>query len=910
MIWLIALLIPMTALMMGSVDPWAFKAMEESVLALGIVWIVRVALGSCTWPIINRKLRLPLIGLLLLLSTVALQLVPLPIQVERLISPSTYHLYEISLPGWPEKVPYSWLQQSRLFREDLIKAPGAAREGSKQTFPTEMEHFAAEGTKVRDGRILFPLSVAPSLTKGGLFKLLTSFLLGVMIILYPFPEGNHGRKNVYQVLARVILATGLLVSFVGLLEEFISNGKPLWIWTPYSLKGQEVWAGRAFGPFANPDHYACFLAMLLPPAIGGMLFPGMLGKVRERAAVPLLCGVIAVVIVSALLATASRGGILNAAVGIAVLVLLSYRLPAERRPPIFRSRRRSLVILTAGAAGLLSSAIVLAGNSNRTLADSRLRAPFGDESVAARFIPSLDTVQMISDFPILGIGLGAWPDLYRRYTRPPWSPVFMNAAHDEYVQFLAETGAIGFLLAATIVLVIGREISYKIFSLPTSEFAIIASFVASLAGLALHAALDFPLRIPAIAMLATIMCAAVLRAVFQDQPSPKIRLEFIGKGSLGAIGVAALLAVLMWLVTLQPKAPYPYDLKAAANGRQMVGQLFAHPANSRVHLSLIASMNADMPIERLMEELRLTVMLEPNNPIARDIYLQVLARTGHNGAALDEMASSVFYAPSASDHFYLNADWVPKLTAPERDAIETGLRKAVRNRFEGAVTTLDGYYEELGDFRKAGDLLTQAARTTDSLETQSQLLSRAGCAFAKAGDYEGATDVFQEAINLRPEYSDPYQYLGLEVNVPRGQFDNARLIINRGIKAGADSAKLYLALAEVNRAANDKAGEEEALKKAVALEPFNFQITYALAVALLTDGHTDQAILWLKQASQLDPTSAEAFFQLAQAEESAYQFLAAQTDYTKALALEPGNIAMQSRFEQFKERVAATNGSN
>ena len=35
MIWFIALLIPLNALMMGAVHPWAFKTMEASILAYG-----------------------------------------------------------------------------------------------------------------------------------------------------------------------------------------------------------------------------------------------------------------------------------------------------------------------------------------------------------------------------------------------------------------------------------------------------------------------------------------------------------------------------------------------------------------------------------------------------------------------------------------------------------------------------------------------------------------------------------------------------------------------------------------------------------------------------------------------------------------------------------------------------------
>jgi len=896
---------------MGAVHPWAFKALEEAVLTLVVVWIVRTALGSCSFPILDRKLYFPLIGLFLLLSVVALQLLPLPVQIEKFISPGTYHLYQISLPGWPEKTPYSWLREGGISDGETTKAPPILRGqiGTQVPRRAAIEDWVAFDLD-RSGTVLLPISVAPSLTKAALLKLLSYCLLGLLIVLYPFPDRNPRSANIYQALVRVLLPTGLLLGFVGLLQEFVSNGKPLWIFTPYTFKGQPVWGMRAFGPFANPDHYACFLAMLLPPALSGMVFPGVLGRIRERAAVPILSAVVAVVIIAAMLATASRGGMLNAIVGIAIFGLLSSRLPKEQLPDLFQKRKRKYLLLTVGILGLFTLAVYLAGSSHQAEADSRLKESFSNASIMGRLVPAEDSVRMIADFPLFGVGMGAWPDLYRRYARPPWSPVFMNAAHDEYIQLFAETGAAGFLLVAALLFALWRRANLRIFGLPRDQFAVIAALIASLAGLATQAGLDFPLRIPAIAVLTTIMIAFVVRALFQERTVPQRNLKLSISGILGAVGIIGVLLLVMWRIALQPKAPYPYDLETPRNSAEMRHLLLTHPANSRVHLILIGLSSMDMSQDDDLQELKRTVDLEPNNPVTRDMYLRALAQRGQNEAALNEMSESVLRAPSLVDHFYLAPDWVPGLTSAERGAIEKGLRAAESKGFDGANTALGDYYEEIGEFRKEAELFNDYALGERDSEQKAEFLSRSGRASAKAGDYERAIAMLGEAIRLSPGDSTAYEYLSLDVNVPRRQFERARLVLNQGIEANADPAKLYLKLAEVNRAAKDKNGEEAALKQAADLQPFNFEVIHTLGDLYLNDGRTDEAILWLRKATEVNPSSAEAMFELGQAEELAYQFSAAQDDYTKALALEPDNLAMKSRFQQFKERVAANSRSD
>ena len=65
---------------------------------------------------------------------------------------------------------------------------------------------------------------------------------------------------------------------------------------------------------------------------------------------------------------------------------------------------------------------------------------------------------MIRDFPIFGVGLGAWPEIFSRYQLPPWFLLFSDEAHNDYLQLWAESGAIGLLAGAWIALRAGRAI--------------------------------------------------------------------------------------------------------------------------------------------------------------------------------------------------------------------------------------------------------------------------------------------------------------------------------------------------------------------------------------------------------------------------------------------------------------------
>jgi O-antigen ligase len=59
---------------------------------------------------------------------------------------------------------------------------------------------------------------------------------------------------------------------------------------------------------------------------------------------------------------------------------------------------------------------------------------------------------MIKDFPVFGVGPGAWYSIFPKYRSDIVVPGYFEFAHNDYAQFAAEFGAIGFVIVAVIVL--------------------------------------------------------------------------------------------------------------------------------------------------------------------------------------------------------------------------------------------------------------------------------------------------------------------------------------------------------------------------------------------------------------------------------------------------------------------------
>jgi O-antigen ligase/Flp pilus assembly protein TadD len=845
-------LILFTPFAFGAVQPWAYITMEVVIFALVIVWMGKRALlagehraGSSTnfeFRNSNFELFRFAIPLMLFLALVGFQLIPLPPSLLKIISPQTFETYRQILPGWPEREPYgelgsmeqgagsteqgatgegSWVSGVGLTGNapDAKNAPNAAREGQRAKIASQPEPQNLTPNTQKPARGLFPetwlpLSLSSNLSKIDLLRFAAFAALFFSVWRYPFekpfedfgfPNSDPGffilspEQRFLRAVIFAVLGTGLLVAAFGFVERFPWNGKILLFVAGYDSRA----VARASGPFINPDHFANYLSLIFPLALGAALFRTFMVSKANQYGLTIFCAFTGFLLFTGILLSLSRAGWMNALLGVVVLVWLApwggarqrakrkkqrqNRIPnTQHRQPESASRLTPHAFARVARLSLITVFILLivslffAGESGREKVDARLEETLErDMGFAGRVTAWKDSLGMIRDFPLIGVGLGAWGDVFKRYESGPWSSEYFNEAHNDYIEILAETGVVGFGLLAWFFVGAGRRLTQGIKKISSKNIPVLAAILSALAGMALHSWLDFSLQIPANALLFTVLLALGMRLVNSREqgarsvarsewspvpglPSAEISLErgawsrdfgqrsevrrqrsvsrlfalsplLRAAGSLPLSGLrspvtisALALALIGCAVTQEEEAPRPQSVAEAKE------RLLARPFKASYHLSVIRRMEEDAPLEWRLREYRAAHWIQPTNPYIRDQIAATLTALGRTDEALKEMSQSVAHAPSLERHEYLSAEALPQLSAQEQDAVEKGFKQALSWDYPEALNGLAEFYARLERFADQAALYEQAALNKKDNAKKVELLINGGLAYLRA----------------------------------------------------------------------------------------------------------------------------------------------------------------------------------
>jgi len=281
------------------------------------------------------------------------------------------------------------------------------------------------------------------------------------------------------------------------LQHLTFNGKLYWF---RELK----YGGIPFGPYVNRNHFAGFAELVLPMS----LVPLLLGRVRrERLA---MVGMLAIIPLSALLLSASRGGIISLAAELAFLALVLILRRTAGRHLVAGGVVLLLALLTVSWLGV--NQILSRFSSLQTL----------EVTQGKRASMRHGTWQIFLDHPVLGTGLGTLQQVY-----PPYETLYdgkiVNHTHNDYLEALAGTGLVGGLCCA-----------WFIGTLFISALSFLKSGDHSLAntlrlcgwtgcwGLLVHSLVDFNLHIPANLLLFLLM-SMLATAEIQEIAPAKVR---------------------------------------------------------------------------------------------------------------------------------------------------------------------------------------------------------------------------------------------------------------------------------------------------------------------------------------------------------------------------------------------------
>jgi len=309
---------------------------------------------------------------------------------------------------------------------------------------------------------------------------------------------------------RFVAGLGLLLGAVGLIQMATRTRRVYWFWKPLQGDGQTI-----FGPFINRDHFAFYMLMVTAVAFGVLaeayrryqhrvgtranLRRQLVGLSSPAGASLLYSSVPALTAAGSLIATTSRGALLSflAALAVAVMFLLRRRGAAAAVGAVLLTLA---VISWFGLARIHQRMYAAVDEaSGRTVVWEDTLRRMGGRWVAGSGLNTFDRAMSGATAWALPDGASPWSGPYEtsfvglpyagyRFIEGP-GLFWYGQAHNDYVQILAETGAVGLLL---MVWAFGRAL-VSVRSDPWLLLALLAP--------ALHAFLDFGFQLPAVVAL-------------------------------------------------------------------------------------------------------------------------------------------------------------------------------------------------------------------------------------------------------------------------------------------------------------------------------------------------------------------------------------------------------------------------
>jgi O-antigen ligase len=329
-----------------------------------------------------------------------------------------------------------------------------------------------------------PVSVSPPDTARGL-----AFLCG-FTLLYGVVFREFGGERRRRRLAATVVGVGLILTVVGLVQARSGQPAIYGIW-----RSAFDWAG--YGPYVNRNHFAGYLVMAIPIALGFGLealaglrrawgrrrVGGWLALGGPESSALVWRGAVAMALVAGLVASESRGGFV-------AFVLSCLVLPFAAR------HRRQAVFLVFLVAALGITWIGI----------DPLRHHFASRGIqGSRIAFWADMLPLVKHFPLLGVGFNAFATAYAPY-QTIWRRDWIGEAHCEYLQALLDTGIVGASLVGWLLLLLFRR-GFATASRSPFDLGVFGS----LSALAFHNTVEFNWQIPANAATFVALSALALR---------------------------------------------------------------------------------------------------------------------------------------------------------------------------------------------------------------------------------------------------------------------------------------------------------------------------------------------------------------------------------------------------------------
>jgi O-antigen ligase len=287
-----------------------------------------------------------------------------------------------------------------------------------------------------------------------------------------------------RTLGTALAIYGWVVALFAVLQNLSAPTKLYWFMTPR-------FGGWIYGPYINHNHYAGLMEMLVPVPL--VFAFSRFGNQRERW----IAASAAAFMAATIFLSGSRGGMI--AFGVEIAIFLVW---------VFRERQRKNIAILLGVFLLISLAIIASTGGHEVKARIATFAADKHSDIATdiRLQIDRDILRMVRHRPMLGWGQGTFAEVYPRF-RSFYTNSLVNAAHNDFLQVLAETGLIGFGIMIWFLVITLRHALRKSSKWPSNlNGAVAVAALLGISGILVHSLIDFNMQVPANAALFYAIC--------------------------------------------------------------------------------------------------------------------------------------------------------------------------------------------------------------------------------------------------------------------------------------------------------------------------------------------------------------------------------------------------------------------
>ncbi|MBM3335734.1 O-antigen ligase family protein, partial [Candidatus Sumerlaeota bacterium] len=308
----------------------------------------------------------------------------------------------------------------------------------------------------------------------------------------------RSRKRVRRVL-KLLIALAILEAVYGLVENLTRHQHIFWI---------PVGGDFARGTFYNRNHFAATLSMFLPVMIGWFYFRAAAAKSRHERTHLLpatswdilgtkhgLWLLAPAALVLAIIQSQSRGGFSSMILGVALMFAVGAR----------RKTSRTIAWLTIPLALAL---FVYGINSDYQAVLDRFGKLVEKPAAEGRTTIWNDSLGIVRDYPVFGIGLGNFPRAYMQYASVS-TLNYPYQAHNEWLEGLLTLGILGMVLVTcTFAAFLWK--TFRQIRATGPDYPWLLGCWCGLVALAFHSFGEFNLHIPSIAVTSALFAGVLL----------------------------------------------------------------------------------------------------------------------------------------------------------------------------------------------------------------------------------------------------------------------------------------------------------------------------------------------------------------------------------------------------------------